>query len=169
MGGSAAADMAMEEDFKAATDILDSPPKANNLPLHVGFQFSYDLGDEPEEDDDEMNQTDGDGEEGEEEQDDILIVEGEDEGLDDDDVDDMDQSNESPQIRGKSATNYREIYNCSSAENANEHSKKGAIMGGLTPANVNNKSLNVSQEEVSTQLYGGDIYLLGGSHFLMKD
>lgn len=42
-------------------------------------------------------------------------------------------------------------------------------MGGLTPANVNNKSLNVSQEEVSTQLYGGDIYLLGGSHFLMKD
>ena len=110
-----------------------------------------------------------DGEEGEEEQDDILIVEGEDEGLDDDDVDDMDQSNESPQIRGKSATNYREIYNCSSAENANEHSKKGAIMGGLTPANVNNKSLNVSQEEVSTQLYGGDIYLLGGSHFLMKD
>ena len=43
------------------------------------------------------------------------------------------------------------------------------MMGGLTPANVNNKSLNASQEEVSTQLYGGDIYLLGGSHFLMKD
>ena len=82
----------IEEDCK--TDILDSPPKAtNNLPLHVGFQFSYDLGDEPEEDDDEMNNTDGEGEEGEEEQDDILIVEGEDEGLDDDDVDDMDQSN----------------------------------------------------------------------------
>jgi len=27
----------------------------------------------------------------------------------------------------------------------------------------------VSQEEIRTQLYGGDIYLLGGSHFIMKD
>ena len=126
------------------------------------------MGDEPDEDDDEMNNTDGEGEEGEEEQDDILIVEGEDEGIEDDDVDEAEESGESPNLRGKSAKNFREIYNCSSAENPNEHSKKGAIMGGLTPAN-NNKSLNASQEEVSTQLYGGDIYLLGGSHFLMKD
>ena len=139
--------------------------------MHVGFQFSYDLGDEPDEDDDEINNTDG--EEGEEEQDDILIVEGEDECIDDDD--DVDESaGGSPALRGKSASNYhREIYNCSSAENAKEanHRKGGAknIGGGLTPANINNKSLNTSQEEVSTQLYGGDIYLLGGSHFLMKD
>ena len=79
-------------------------------------------------------------------------------------MDEAEESGESPNLRGKSAKNFREIYNCSSAENPSEHSKKG----GLTPAN-NNKSLNVSQEEVSTQLYGGDIYLLGGSHFLMKD
>lgn len=32
-----------------------------------------------------------------------------------------------------------------------------------------NKSLNVSQEEINTKLYSGDIYLLGGSHCLMED
>ena len=32
-----------------------------------------------------------------------------------------------------------------------------------------NKSLNASHAEVNVQLYGGDIHLLGGSHFLMKD
>lgn len=135
----------MFEDEKTA-ELADSPPKANNnLPLHVGFQFSYDLGDEPDEEDDEMNNTDGEGEEGEDEQDDILIVEGDDEGIDDDEVDcEGEDRSESPNLRGKSAKNYREIYNCSSAENPSELHKKGAArMGGLTPAN-NNKSLNVS-------------------------
>ena len=63
-------------------------------------------------------------------------------------------------MRGKSAKNFR-VNNCSSAG-------KDYEMAGvdLTPAN---KSLNVSQEEVSTQLYSGDIYLLGGNHLLMKD
>lgn len=113
----------------------------------MGFQFSYDLGDEPEEEDDEMNNTDGEGEEGEEEQDDILIVEGDDEGIDDDNVDrDSDESGDSPNLRGKSAKNFREIYNCSSAgeKDSNAPHKKGsAMLGGLTPAN-NGKSLNVS-------------------------
>ena len=76
------------EEELPSEDILNSsagsPPKA--MPLHVGFQFSYDLGDEPDEDDDEMNNTDGD-EEGEEEQDDILIVEGDDEAIDDEEDD----------------------------------------------------------------------------------
>ena len=49
----------------------------------MGLNFAYDLGDEPEEDEDEINNTDGD--EGEEYQDDILIVEGEDEDLDEED------------------------------------------------------------------------------------
>ena len=35
---------------------------------------------------------------------------------------------------------------------------------GLTPAN---RSLNVSQEN-APQLYGGDIFLLGGSHLLQS-
>ena len=120
----------------------------------VGFQFSYDLGDEPDEDDDEMNNTDGE-EEGEEEQDDILIVEGEDQ--DNEEEDEID----SPTFRHEQSKGVR-------AESDNSPSGKvqGVEGKGFTPAN---KSLNVSQEEIRTQLYGGDIYLLGGSHFLMKD
>ena len=101
--------------------------------MHVGFQFSYDLGDEPDEDDDEINNTDGE-EEGEEEQDDILIVEGDDEDIDEG------AETDSPNVRGKSANNYRAISNCSSAE---KDQRNGGMMAGsgLTPAN---KSLNVS-------------------------
>ena len=113
------------------------------------------MGDEPDEDDDEMNNTDGD-EEGEEEQDDILIVEGDDEGLNEEG-----DETDSPNLRGKSMKKLRAVSNCSSAER--EHK---ATTLNLTPAS---KALNASQEEMSTQLYGGDIYLLGGSHFLMKD
>lgn len=119
-------------------------------PLHVGFQFSYDLGDEPDEDDDEINNTDG--EEGEEEPDDILIVEGEDDEIEED------EDSVSPNLRNKSAKAFRAGPSCASAV-------KGIGSKGLTPAN---KSLNMSQEGANTQLYGGDIYLLGGSHFLMK-
>ena len=43
---------------------------------------------------------------------------------------------------------------------------KKARQGNFSPVN---KSLNASQEEIQTQLYGGDIYLLGGSHFIMKE
>ena len=119
----------MEDERKEATH-------QKNPPLHVGFQFSYDLGDEPDEDDDEMNNTDGD-EEGEEEQDDILIVEGDDEGLNEEG-----DETDSPNLRGKSMKKLRAVSNCSSAER--EH--KAATLN-LTPAS---KALNVSQEEMST-------------------
>ena len=89
------------------------------------------MGDEPDEDDDEINNTDGD-EEGEEEQDDILIVEGDDEEIENDD----DEETNSPNLRGKSAKNFRAISNCSPAEKDQKMSNMG-----LTPAN---KSLNVS-------------------------
>lgn len=113
----------MDEETKEATN-------QKNPPLHVGFQFSYDLGDEPDEDDDEMNNTDGD-EEGEEEQDDILIVEGDDEGLNEEG-----DETDSPNLRGKSMKKLRAVSNCSSAER--EHK---ATTLNLTPAS---KALNAS-------------------------
>jgi len=53
----------IEEIKKQGTDSYAVGPFKN---APVGFQFSFDLGDEPDEDDDEINNTDGE-EEGEEE------------------------------------------------------------------------------------------------------
>lgn len=100
----------------------------------MGFQFTYDLGDQPDEDDDEINNTDGE-EEGEEEQDDILIVEGDDEDLADEDDEDLD----SPPAQRKHMKNFRAVSNCSSAEKQPKVSMGGA---GLSPTN---KSMNMSQ------------------------
>ena len=102
-----------------------------------------------------MNNTDGEGEEGEEEQDDILIVEG-----DDDEIEDDDNSQRSPaNVRGKSASNLR--------LDSNGGSPGKAKIGGVVQTN---KSLNAtSHAEVNAQLYGGDIYLLGGSHCIVQD
>ncbi len=107
-----------------------SPRHPKGPPLHVGFQFSYDPGDEPDEDDEEMNNTDGD-EEGEEEQEDILIVEG-----DEDDLDGKD-SCQSPGVRGKSASEYRSAINYGGS--AGKDKKANGM--GLPLAN---KSLNAS-------------------------
>lgn len=119
------------------------------------FKFTYDVGDEPEEDDDEMRNLDDD-ESGEDEddQDDILIVEGEDDDYE------PDTSPEMRKTTKMSECKPRAVSNCATSL------QEGGSKGGLTPAN---KSLNASQEGVSTQLYGGDIYLLGGSHFIMSD
>ena len=111
--------------------------------LPMGFQFTYDLGDQPDEDDDEINNTDGE-EEGEEEPDDILIVEGDDEDMGDCDEDDDMDSPSPPQASGTNKKmamkggDYRAVSNCSSAEKQ----AKVSIGGGISPTN---KSMNISQ------------------------
>ena len=104
----------------------------------VGFQFSYDLGDEPDEDDDEMNNTDGEGEEGEEEDQDDLIVEGEGEG-EDEDVDHEDEETDSPALRRP-----HPVSDYSPSEKGQHASK---VKGNFSPAN---RSVNMSQEEATT-------------------
>lgn len=118
----------LSRDSSDCSPSLQLPVGESEPKIHLGLDFAYDLGDEPEEDDDEMNNTDG--EEGEEEQDDILIVEGEDE-----DLDENDEEETSPNIRGKSANNIRSASNCSSGD-------KDTV--SRTNLAQTNKSLNVS-------------------------
>ena len=80
---------------------------------------------------------------------------------DDEDQDGDEDEIDSPNLRHRSTKDIRAVSDSSPSEKG-----QGVTGKGFTPAN---KSLNVSQEEIRTQLYGGDIYLLGGSHFLMKE
>ena len=93
-----------------------------------------------------------DDEDEDDEQDDILIVDGE---GDEDEI--YDES--SPEFGPSSPKRERATSNC-----AGEIMK--TVSKGLTPVN---KSLSTSQEGVRTQLYGGDIYLLGGNHLIISD
>ena len=94
-----------------------------------------------------------DDEDEDEEQDDILIVDGEGEEEETYEESSPDFHHESSPKRERATSN------CAGAL-AKSTSK------GLTPVN---KSLNASQEGVRTQLYGGDIYLLGGSHCIVNE
>ena len=140
-------------NFDEDETVLDDAPR---LKLDVqkmpagGFNFAYDCGDEPEEEDDEMRNSDDEDED--DEQDDILIVDGEGE-------EDEIYEESSPEFGPSSPKRERATSNC-----AGEITKN--VGKGLTPVN---KSLSTSQEGVRTQLYGGDIYLLGGNHLIISD
>ena len=70
------------------------------------LMFSYDVGDEPEEDDDEMRDShDDESGEDEEDQDDILIVEGEDEEFEPDTSPHMRKTNKLADIKPRAISN----------------------------------------------------------------
>lgn len=133
------------DDEELATPIQSAP---------ADFKlFSYEVGEEPDDNDEEVNNTDGE-EEGEEEQDEALIVEGYD--------DDFENETEP-------SPTYKRSPNEVAAEESSPTIKTAAQKKGA-PKSPAKKSITKNKEaKIQTQLYGGDIYLLGGSHFIMKD